>query len=50
MVFGIVEGEPGVFPDPIARILRFVSRLIRAPFRSGRRRSDSENEGPGSEA
>ncbi len=24
--FGIVEGEPGIFPDPIARLLRLLGR------------------------
>ncbi|MGI8777731.1 MAG: hypothetical protein ACR2LJ_10210 [Acidimicrobiales bacterium] len=28
MRFGIVEGEPGTFPDPIARLLRAVARLF----------------------
>jgi hypothetical protein len=25
----IVEGEPGIFPDPIARILVWLGRLVR---------------------
>jgi hypothetical protein len=25
----IVEGEPGIFPDPVARILVWIGRLIR---------------------
>jgi len=25
----VVEGEPGIFPDPIARILRAVGRIFR---------------------
>jgi hypothetical protein len=29
MRFGIVEGEPGIFPDPVARVLRRLAR----PFR-----------------
>jgi hypothetical protein len=32
LVFGIVEGEPGIFPDPIARLLR----LLRSPLRHRR--------------
>jgi len=28
MRFGIVEGEPGIFPDPIARLMRAVARLF----------------------
>lgn len=27
--FGIVEGEPGIFPDPVARVLRALARLVR---------------------
>ncbi len=26
---GIVEGEPGMFPDPIARLLVAISRFLR---------------------
>jgi hypothetical protein len=37
MRFGIVEGEPGIFPDPVARLLRQLAR----PFRD-RARKDSE--------
>lgn len=29
MRFGIVEGEPGIFPDPVARVLRGLGRLLR---------------------
>jgi hypothetical protein len=25
---GIVEGEPGIFPDPVARLLRGIGRLF----------------------
>jgi hypothetical protein len=25
---GVVEGEPGIFPDPIARALRAIGRFI----------------------
>lgn len=28
--FGIVDGEPGIFPDPIARLLRLFGRPFRA--------------------
>jgi hypothetical protein len=31
----IVEGEPGIFPDPIARLLVWIGRFVR---RLGRRR------------
>ena len=27
----IVEGEPGIFPDPIARLFRAIARLFRRP-------------------
>lgn len=29
MRFGIVEGEPGIFPDPVARALRALAALVR---------------------
>jgi hypothetical protein len=25
----IVEGEPGIFPDPIARLLVWIGRMVR---------------------
>ena len=28
MQHGIVEGEPGIFPDPIARLMRGIGRLF----------------------
>lgn len=28
MIHAIVEGEPGIFPDPVARILRKVAGLF----------------------
>ena len=34
MRHGIVEGEPGIFPDPIARLFVAISRFLRR--RSGR--------------
>lgn len=34
--FGIVDGEPGIFPDPIARLLRLFGR----PFSRDRRKCD----------
>lgn len=37
--FGIVEGEPGIFPEPIARLLRRLAR----PFRT-RAAKDEETE------
>jgi hypothetical protein len=49
MRFGIVEGEPGAFPDPIARILRFIGRLFGAPFRR-RHRPDDAPDSPSSES
>ena len=29
MRHGIVEGEPGIFPDPIARLFVAIARLLR---------------------
>jgi hypothetical protein len=37
MRHGIVEGEPGIFPDPIARFYRWLSQVMR------RRRRDEAN-------
>jgi hypothetical protein len=28
MKSGVVEGEPGIFPDPIARLLRAIGRFV----------------------
>lgn len=36
MRFGIVEGEPGIFPEPVARVLRRLAR----PFRARAAKSD----------
>lgn len=36
MRFGIVDGEPGIFPDPIARLLRLLGR----PFKRDRQKQD----------
>jgi hypothetical protein len=35
MRYGIVEGEPGIFPDPIARVFRAIGGLF------GGRRKDA---------
>jgi hypothetical protein len=37
MKSGVVEGEPGIFPDPIARLLRAFGRLV-----TGRRKRSVE--------
>ena len=37
---GIVEGEPGIFPAPIARLFQAIGRLF------GRRSGDGRNTGP----
>jgi len=42
MRFGIVEGEPGIFPDPIARLMRAVARL----FGHRAHRVDDDDESP----
>lgn len=44
MRHGIVEGEPGIFPAPIARLFQAIGRL----FGRGRR-SDPPPPGPGRE-
>ena len=41
--FGIVEGEPGIFPDPIARLLRLLGRAF-SPERQKDRAADAEQE------
>jgi hypothetical protein len=28
MQHGIVEGEPGIFPEPVARLMRGIGRLL----------------------
>lgn len=45
MHHGIVEGEPGIFPDPIARFMRGVGRF----FDRGRRQDQApptDTDGP----
>lgn len=32
----IVEGEPGIFPDPVARVLRGIASVFRRPARPPR--------------
>jgi hypothetical protein len=39
---GIVEGEPGMFPDPIARLFVAISRFVRR--RSGAEKEKDEKE------
>jgi hypothetical protein len=39
MQHGIVEGEPGIFPEPVARLMRGIGRLF-----GGRKRSDEPAE------
>jgi hypothetical protein len=36
MLHAVVEGEPGIFPDPVARLLRGIGGL----FRRGEDRAD----------
>jgi hypothetical protein len=40
---GIVEGEPGIFPDPIARLFVAIARFLR-------RRAGAEEKAPPDEA
>ena len=42
MLFGIVEGEPGIFPDPVSRLLRLLAR----PFRNRASKGD-DTDSPG---
>ena len=39
----IVEGEPGIFPDPVARVLRGIGGIFRRP---GRRRAAEDEDAP----
>lgn len=39
MQHGIVEGEPGIFPEPVARVMRGIGRLF---DRSKRRAEPTE--------
>jgi len=41
----VVEGEPGIFPDPVARIMRSIGGL----FGGGRRRRPDEGQAPTTE-
>ena len=41
---GIVEGEPGIFPDPIARLFVAIARLLRR--RRGPEEPEKEKEPP----
>ena len=58
MLHAIVEGEPGIFPDPIARIMRGIGGLFRKrdepapppPAPDGPERTDpGGTDGPGDE-
>ena len=40
---GIVEGEPGIFPDPIARLFVAIARFLR---RRGGAEKEKEKEPP----
>lgn len=42
MRLGIVEGEPGIFPDPVTRLLRLLAR----PFRNRASKGD-DTDSPG---
>lgn len=42
----VVEGEPGIFPEPVARIMRSIGGL----FGGGRRRRPDEGQAPTREA
>jgi hypothetical protein len=50
MKTGVVEGEPGIFPDPIARLLRAVSRFVTTRRRQeAKRTQDLEAQRPAQE-
>jgi hypothetical protein len=42
MLHAVVEGEPGIFPDPVARLLRGIGGL----FRRGEDRADEARAEP----
>ncbi|MGI9080035.1 MAG: hypothetical protein ACR2GF_04330 [Acidimicrobiales bacterium] len=42
MRHGIVEGEPGIYPDPFARVMRAIGRL----FSHRARRAPDDQESP----
>ena len=44
MRHGIVEGEPGIFPDPIARLFVAISRFVRR--RAGAEKEKDEEPAP----
>jgi hypothetical protein len=41
--YGIVEGEPGIFPEPVARVLRMIGGL----FGGKRKRTDESRPATG---
>jgi hypothetical protein len=43
----VVEGEPGIFPEPVARVMRSIGGLFGG---SRRRRSDDDDRAPAPEA
>ena len=42
----VVEGEPGIFPEPVARFMRSIGGL----FGGGKRRRPDEGQAPAAEA
>ncbi|HEY8545099.1 MAG TPA: hypothetical protein VIL36_08625 [Acidimicrobiales bacterium] len=46
MQHGIVEGEPGIFPDPIARLMRGIGRLFDRGRRDGEPHEGTAPEAP----
>jgi hypothetical protein len=49
MRHGIVEGEPGIFPDPISRIMRKIGGFFDRRKDDPERSSETSAEAPGSE-
>jgi hypothetical protein len=47
---GIVAGEPGIFPDPIARLLRLLGRAFGRKRGKGQAAPDEHDQRPDEEA
>jgi hypothetical protein len=46
MKSGVVEGEPGIFPDPIARVLRAIGRFLTTRRDASEPTEDLETDNP----
>ncbi|HKE73340.1 MAG TPA: hypothetical protein VKB57_06980 [Acidimicrobiales bacterium] len=45
----IVEGEPGIFPDPVARVLRGIAGIFRRPQRRRAETDEAPKDPPAEE-